>query len=261
MANITFIIPLHEYNDTVKGYLEKAFKSLKPIAKDEKVVLIGPNEVISKAKSLYKEKNISLIENDETDVYKQINKAAFNCTTPYFSVLEYDDEYLPFWKKTALEYAAAGDSVLLPINIFVKEDGENIGFGNELAWSSSFANEEGAGIGFIDIDCLNTYMDFNVTGGLIKTEDFISAGGLKPSLKIAAWYEFLLRMNYTSHDVYVFPKAAYKHTVGREGSYSVVSKNAISQEEGSWLINTAKQEYFFKEDRNKTFEGETPSEA
>ena len=118
-----------------------------------------------------------------------------------------------------------------------------------IAWSASFANE----IGFIDLDCLDTYMDFNVTGSFIKTEDFISIGGLKPSLKIAAWYEFLLRACHNSLKVFVVPKVGYSHTLSREGSYMNETKKDISPEEGKWLIATAKEEYFFKEDRKKKY--------
>ena len=33
----------------------------------------------------------------------------------------------------------------------------------------------------------------------------------------------------------------------------VTSRESISQEEGKWLIDTARMEYFFTEDKNKTF--------
>ena len=96
-------------------------------------------------------------------------------------------------------------------------------------------------------------MDFNCTGGLFKTEDFISLGGLKKSLKIAAWYEFLMRVCYKSKKIYVLPKIGYLHTVGREDSYMEQMQKTLTQEEGKFLIDTARQEYFFKEDRNIQF--------
>jgi hypothetical protein len=54
--------------------------------------------------------------------------------------------------------------------------------------------------------------------------------------------------------IYVIPKIGYFHTIGREGSYMTLAKQEISQEEGKKLIELARQEYFFKEDRNKTEE-------
>ncbi|MBP5723909.1 MAG: hypothetical protein J6X18_10115, partial [Bacteroidales bacterium] len=124
-----------------------------------------------------------------------------------------------------------------------------VSFGNEMAWNASFSND----VGFIDIDCLNTYMTFNVTGAFINTEEFIKIGMLKPSLKAAAWYEFLLRACHNGLKVYVAPKLGYSHTVNRSGSYMDTVSSTLSKEEGDWLVNTAKQEYFFKEDRNKKF--------
>ena len=96
-------------------------------------------------------------------------------------------------------------------------------------------------------------MDFIVSGAFINTEDFRTVGGLKPSMKIAAWYEFLLRCCYKNKGVYVVPKLGYLHNVDTNGSYSEESKKTITPEEGAWLIKTANQEYFFKVDRKKKF--------
>ena len=100
---------------------------------------------------------------------------------------------------------------------------------------------------------LNTYMDFFAHGALFNTEDFISLGGLKASLKVAAWYEFFLRCCHKSKEIYVVPKIGYFHYIDTKNSYSEISKSEITPEEGQWLISIAKEEYFFKEDRNKKF--------
>jgi len=252
MKKVTYIIPLHEYNKNVEKYFKRAIKSLSEMKsnQDNKVVLIGPESVINKAKSTC-DMEVELIVNNDTDFCSQINNAVFQCITPYFSVLEFDDEYMPYWYEVSQEYGKNGASVLLPINELYKDE-NLVALANEIAWSPSFVNEKSKGLGYIDNDCLETFMDFNVTGALIKTEDFISVGGLKPSLKIAAWHEFLMRMAYNKKDIYVVPKIGYKHIIDREGSYMATVN--LSQEEGAWLIKTAKQEYFFKEDRNKTFE-------
>lgn len=263
MEKVTYIIPIHKYNKDVEKLLKRALESLANLNKSEgdKVMFVGPKDVIEKASKLYTLTNdLVKVENDETEFCKQINKAVFQCVTPYFSILEFDDAYKPYWNEVAQKYAGNGASILLPM-IEVIQDGKMQGFGNEIAWSSSFANEQGLGLGFVDIDCLNTYMDFNVTGALVKTEDFISIGGLKPSMKIAAWYEFLLRAAYNSKNIFVVPKIGYEHTIEREDSFMANSLNEVSEEEGQWLITTAKQEYFFKEDRNKKFGETETSEA
>jgi hypothetical protein len=140
-------------------------------------------------------------------------------------------------------------SVILPVNEYINTNEETVSFGNEIALDPSFADE----IGIIGLEELQLFMDFNCTGGLFKTEDFISLGGLKKSLKIAAWYEFLMRVCYKSKKIYVLPKIGYLHTVGREDSYMEQMQKTLTQEEGKFLIDTARQEYFFKEDRNIQF--------
>jgi len=62
-----------------------------------------------------------------------------------------------------------------------------------------------------------------------------------------------LRCCYKHKDIFVVPKLGYRHNLDTSDSYSEISKKEISQDEGTWLIATAKQEYFFKEDRKKKF--------
>lgn len=255
MGNVSYIIPVHKFDNTVKAFLPKALKSIKDSEdKDYTLILVGPKDVLEQTESIVSETKLKsctkFVENEVTDIFTQINTAVMRCTTTYFCVVEFDDTVTPYWTKRAKEYGTNNASVLLPLVEFYSAD-VPISFGNELAWDTAFADEHN--LGFIDMEQLNTYMDFVVSGALIKTEDFISIGGLKPSLKIAAWYEFLLRCCYRHKDIYVVPKLGYKHTLDTPDSYSEISKKEISAEEGSWLISTAKQEYFFKEDRNKKF--------
>jgi len=59
-------------------------------------------------------------------------------------------------------------------------DGKYIGFGNEAAWASSFSNE----LGFIDLDCLQNYFDFYLTGSIFNLKDWIEVGGLNHLSKL-----------------------------------------------------------------------------
>lgn len=255
MKKITVIIPLHEFN---KEYITKALSSIKINEKDAQyyqLLIVGPQGVCKKAEKIAKQHltfETRILVNEETDFNKQINKAVFDCVTPYFTILEYDDTYTENYFELMQRYAKNHPeySIILPINEYHNMEGEFLTFGNEVAIDPSFADE----IGVIGLPELEVFMDFNCTGGLFKTEDFISVGGLKESLKIASWYEFLLRTAYKGKLIYVIPKIGYLHTIGREGSYMVTAKQEISQEEGKQLIELAKQEYFFKEDRNKTEE-------
>lgn len=255
MKKITIIVPLHEYNEK---YLKRALSSINlGEVKNNKyyeILFVGPAEVCEQAEKLNKTINnfeTRSIVNTETDFQTQINKAVFDCVTPYFTILEYDDMYTTNYFKNMQEFIKKHSeySVILPINEYITTEEEVVSFGNEIALDPSFADT----IGVIGLEELQLFMDFNCTGGLFKTEDFISIGGLKKSLKIASWYEFLMRLCYKSKKIYVLPKIGYNHTIDREDSYMSIEQKRITQEEGKFLIDTAKQEYFFKEDRNITF--------
>lgn len=256
MKKITIIVPLHEYN---QKYLTRALGSFNFVDnknyKYYEVLFVGPQEICEKAEKIAKEihQNIEtrILNNTELDFATQINKAVFDCVTPYFTILEYDDMYSDNYFKNMQEFIKKHSeySVILPVNEYINTNEETVSFGNEIALDPSFADE----IGVIGLEELQLFMDFNCTGGLFKTEDFISLGGLKKSLKIAAWYEFLMRVCYKSKKIYVLPKIGYLHTVGREDSYMEQMQKTLTQEEGKFLIDTARQEYFFKEDRNIQF--------
>ena len=63
-------------------------------------------------------------------------------------------------------------------------------------------------------------------------------------------------MCHNSYVVRVIPKVGYRHTIGRANSYSETKNKEVTSNYVQWLIKTAQQEYFFKEDRNKVYEGE-----
>jgi len=260
MKNITIIIPIHKYEEEL---LERALKSVPAENEEYEIMFVGPLDLCYKAEKLAHKLKIATgivnVENKgETDFVSQINKAVYACTDQYFTILEYDDKFTDNYFNVMQRYIAEHPeySIILPINEYY-EKGENgelkmVSFGNEIALDMSFVDE----MGVINSDELDKYMDFNCTGGLFKTEDFISLGCLKKSLKIAAWYEFLLRAAYKEKLIHVIPKIGYQHTIGRDGSYMVETQKTITPEEGKFLVKLAKQEYFFKEDRNKTFEEE-----
>lgn len=250
MKDITFIIPVHEYNEDL---LTRALRSISG-DKNTRVIIIGPSETIDNCEVLVKnyDLKVNLIKNqEETDFCSQINKAVLNCLTPYFSILEFDDIYTNIWLKHVEEHLniLKDVSIYLPITELVDENEKTLSLINELAWSSGFIDE----LGYIDNEALKSFYDFQISGGIIKTEDFISLGGLKPSLTMASVYEMLLRFTYNGKKVYVIPRIGYKHTCGRKNSYMTKWKDEITQEHGEWLIKTAQNEMFFKEDRKKAF--------
>lgn len=260
MKKITFIIPLNEYNKTVKDYLSVALNSINTLEGDKTeyvISIIGPSSVISEVKAnvtnIDKAIECTYIENDEnTGFFEQVNKAAFACVTPYFSVLEFDDSYNPFAVNEFLKYKEVNcASVYMPINEVKSADNSIYGFLNEIAWAHSFSTTE---IGYIDMECLMSFMEFNVTGAFIKTEDFISCGMLKSSLGIASWYEFLMRMCNNEKKIFVYPKAGYNHTVMREGSYSMNISKTMKPEKAMKYFQAAKEEYKYNTERTLNIE-------
>lgn len=254
MDKITFIVPLHEYNETVKGYLTNAVNSVKSFKSDSvSYSFIGPSAIFDQIKEFVKENGIedvsNIYENENTDVYAQINQAVKFCLTPYFSVLEFDDTFNDYWLSEFEKYSKENNdaSIYMPIVELVNANKKAYSYVNEIAWASSFSADE---LGYLDLECLKTFMDFNVTGSIINTEDFISVGCLKPSLKIAAWYEFLMRLSNNNKNIYVVPKVGYNHLIGREGSYTETIAADIDADYGQWLIKTAQEEYQYSEERD-----------
>lgn len=259
MKNITIIIPIHEYKEENLPFLKNALNS---VVKNQEtytygeltLMLTGPSEVLEKVKNGLKdfENIITSCPNNtgKTDFCSQVNFAAENVATEYFSILEIDDLYADNWFEMAHEYYYTNESVSLfmPINVLADTNYNQYQFLNEIAWTNSFSNE----IGFLDYDCLNDYVSFNLTGGIFNTSDFIKIGGFKSSLKASFSYEFLLRLTRKELKVYVVPKEGYVHMVGREGSLTDTYNKTMSQNEIEKWFELAKTECVFKEDRNIT---------
>ena len=254
MKSLSYIVPVIEYK---KDYLEKCIKSL-TFEDDEQLVIVGPTNVLNDIKvdfSDYEKHTTYVDNNDVTDYCTQVNIGVHNCNGDYFMIVEFDDELTPTWVKNVEYYKNhyTDVSLFLPLIEMVDDkDRERRALANELSWSTAFVSE----LGYIDTECLENFYDFNIVGGVFKKTDFVKAGGLKPSLKIAATYELLLRFCHNGFKIFTIPKVGYWHTFGRDGSYMVESRNTITQEEGEWLIKTAKEEKLYHDDRNKVFVAE-----
>lgn len=251
MKDLTIIIPVHVFNEKL---LKKAINSI-PKNSKSKVVIVCPEDIANEINNI-KLPNLNyeiLVNTGETDVFTQINLAAKKCSTKFFSILEYDDIYINKWFDNIKVYTNYYDdiSLFLPLIKLINYKDETISsLANELSWSSAFANENG----FIDTDCLESYYDFFVSGGVFKTEDFNDLGGFKKSLSIASTYELLLRFAHNGKKIFVIPKIGYAHIFGNPESFSVKESEKISQKHGEWLTKMAQQEKYFNEDRNIIFE-------
>lgn len=255
MKDISVIIPVHTYDETVAICLETALNSVEECRKhytdgNIKVNFVGPHDVIKQLSDLYDLTDYAMITNDgKTDFCSQINYAVSQIDTDYFSILEFDDMYAPFWFKTVAEYYHTNEdvSLFLPINV-VFEEGNNIrSFNNEMVWAGDFSKE----IGVIDFDSLENYYGFNLTGGVFNTSDFRKLGGFKPSIKVAFNHEHLLRLTHHKMKVYVIPKEGYKHRINRENSLSDIYEKELQKDEIKQWFDIAKSEYAYLKDREK----------
>ena len=105
---------------------------------------------------------------------------------------------------------------------------------------------------------MQNFFDFYLTGGVFNTDDWSEIGGLKESMKITFWYEFLLRATDKGKKVYVIPKVGYNHYLGRKDSLLDIYQNTINLDESKWWFDLARKEYHFKEDRKKTYDKPSP---
>ena len=256
MKQITTVIPVHKFDDEVKTMLDTAVKSHLETSKDvpADLMFVGPAEVLEKVKAENFAEAI-YVENENPWFSAQINAAAKKVKTDYFSILEYDDEFTPIWYKNVVDYINAGDdiAVYLPLTEVFDHDNKNqgpIGYVNEAVWASSFSEK----IGYFDSECLQDYLIFNTTGGVFRTKDFLEIGGLKESMKLSFWYEFLLRAIHKDKNVYVIPKVGYFHVVNRKDSLASEYAAGMSDRESDFWIELARKEYLYKTDRKKTYE-------
>ena len=268
MKGIDVIIPVHKYNDNVEALLKRCLTSVKEMAMNAKdadiktdVILVGPSlpseDIMKIIDWTDNFASFNVVDNntDKIDFCSQINFAVKEyCSNDYFMVVEYDDMVTPKWINMALPYIQDRKkcSLFLPLVEVYDLATPDIPryYINEIGWSSSFVENE---LGSLNCEQLKDYCNFNITGAIIKKNEYLKAGGLKPSIKLSFGYELLLRMANLYSEVYVVPKVGYYHFVNREDSLTTEYHKTMSQEEGSWWIKLALQEFHFKKDRNKTY--------
>jgi hypothetical protein len=191
----------------------------------------------------------------EPNFCEQVNLGVSESNTKWVSVLEFDDEYSKIWFKNAKKYSEVYKDVnaVLPIIIDVDDKGVFAGFTNEATFATNFAQE----VGFLTNDILHEYQNFQTSGMVIKKETIEEFGGIKPNFKLTFIYEFLLRLTFNSVRMMTIPKIGYKHVNLREGSIFWNYKNGsdiLTENEIKFWIESAKKEYFFKDERKLNYE-------
>lgn len=256
-TNLSIIIPIHQFNDTVSGYLLKAIKSIT----DQENIKVKPNIYIVCPLNIYdnatsfikgiKAKMIGVIGNeDDSDYQTQVNRAVKHIDTEYFSVLEFDDEYSKTYVKNVYEYINAYNDIdiFMSMMIDVNEKDEPVNFSNEIAWSQHFSGDN-ASAGYLNLETTKTYSNFRLSGATIKKSSFQRVGGYKKNILLTFMYEYLLRSLNSGDKAYVIPKLCYKHLINRTDSmFDIYSKNMSAKERKFWF-DKAMSEYYFNADR------------
>ena len=158
-------------------------------------------------------------------------------------------------------------------------NGTFTGLLNEAAWAEGMAEEAGK----VDVNLLMRYNCVNPLGAVYKVsaiEEYSECerddkqapipGTLRPmkeSMKLTHYYEFFLRMIYNDLKVMTIPRLCYELKIVRKEVFTDSTcklpqditaypkeRGGISNEEGRFWFELAKKEYFFDEDRKKTYE-------
>lgn len=257
MKNITVILPLHKLDDDYKVMLNNALSSIEDFHNDVKVSIVCPSKLKKDLENLSEKLEIEIVVNNgETDFCSQVNLGIEKCETEWFTILEVDDEFRPIWLKSTNDYMKIYKDVdvFLPIVRDINTDGKFVSFTNESAWAYGFTEMQG----FIDNEVLLDFQNYQISGGLYRTQVIKDNGSLKENIKLTFTYEFFLRLTHNGIRVMTVPKIGYQHVNLREDSlfwsYKNNEKQKLSENEVKFWLETAKKEFFFKNKRDVNYE-------
>lgn len=254
--DLMILIPVHEFGEEVKGMLTKAIASVNnafPIVISTIPSLVNDITAYTHSSEFKwgKVEVVSNVKDDSCGSFAELVNAGVNEKYKWFNILEFDDTYNDMFMEFFKYESAMHDvSVFMTLEELIDHrSGKFVGYGNEAPWASSFSEE----IGFIDNDSLQQFFDFYLTGSYFKTDDWLAIGGLKPSMKLTFWYEFLLRLTKKKKKAFVIPKIGYYHIVNRPNSLMEQYRTTIDADESKWWYELAQKECSYSKDRNKTY--------
>jgi hypothetical protein len=257
MRKITVIVPVHKIEGNYSEMLKNAINSIGEFHDDINLLVICPpqikNEILTNAPTLHKEEVI--VNNGNTDFCSQVNLGITKTKTEWFTILEMDDEFKHSWFTSMNEYMnfVKDVDVFLPIVKDVNVEGKFLSFTNESTWAYGFTNEQG----YLDNEVLMDFQNYQISGGLYRTQVIKDNGMLKENIKLTFGYEFLLRLTQNNVKILTVPKIGYQHVNFREDSLFWLYKNnddtKLSEKEVKFWVETAKKEFFFKTKRDVTY--------
>jgi hypothetical protein len=260
MKNITVIIPIHKLDETYKTLAENAIKSVEPFYEDVKALIIAPSSLRDEVKKIYVGQKLEtnfICHDSDPSFCSQVNRGIEACTTEWFSILEVDDEYKPIWIKSMLEHVKEHPDVDVFLSIIkdINVNGDFLTYTNESCWAYGFT----AKIGELDNEVLLDFQNFQTSGGLYRTKVIKDNGMFKENIKLTFPYEFLLRLTHNGVKIMSIPRIGYQHVNFREDSLFWNYKNnddmKLSESEVKFWLETAKKEFFFKNNRDINYVG------
>jgi hypothetical protein len=186
---------------------------------------------------------------------EQVNKGVELSNSNWVSFIEFDDEYSNIWFKNVVNYINIykETDVYLPVVVDVDDKLVFAGFTNEATFAANVSTD----MGILTNETLQTYQNFQTSGMVFKKEKYQEVGGIKSNIKLTFGYELFLRLTHNSVKIMTIPRIGYKHMNLREGSIFWNYKNgddSLGQEEARFWIESAKKEYFFKNERDINYE-------
>lgn len=258
MKNITVILPLHSVEGDYKEMLKNAITSVEDFHNDVIVSIVCPKSVEDQLNFTITDKvEIKFITNEgQTDFCSQVNLGIEKCETEWFSILEVDDEFKPIWLKSVNEYVKTYTDVdvFLPIVRDINVEGKFISFTNESVWAYGFTEKQG----YLDNEVLLDFQNYQISGGLYRTQVVKDNGSFKENIKLTFGYEFFLRLTHNGVKIMSVPKIGYQHLNFREDSlfwkYKNNQETMLKEDEVKFWLETAKKEFFFKNKRDVNYE-------
>lgn len=261
VLDISIILPIKSaVVKDFEDYFGKAIQSIKTqkVSIKELIIVVTQEEKLNTHIDNFDFGDLNIkkvVWEKEPSFAAQVNYGIENAASKWVSIFEFDDEYANIWFDNVRKYMEYYPMVqaFLPVVIDTDEKGAFAGFTNEAVFAANFAQE----VGYLTNDILQDYQNFQSSGMVIRKEVVEEFGGFKPSIKLTFVYEFLLRLTYNSTSIMTIPRIGYKHTNMREGSlfwnYKFGEEKMLDEEVKFW-VQSAKKEYFFKEDRTINFE-------
>lgn len=260
------------------GISDKELEMLTKVAKKAEVRMMktneegqGPEEEVVKAE---KSVNLSVVKSEVSNFSKLFNdlfNLAIEGGYEAFSIIESGDAVGANWYNIANTYMQENKEVgfFLPM-IKNWQNGALQGLMNEACWAEGVSEEAGK----FDMNLLLRYNCANPLGGVYRVSELEEYSEekdgrflpMKESIRISHYYEFFLRMIYNDVKMTAVPRIGYEFRVNPAEEFSHSSskipgnisaidptKGGVAPAEVSFWMDLAKKEYFFDEDRCKTF--------